>query len=162
MTFSLLPVHPGQPTDADQVPSRVARCHQVEHVPDDFVWMGDGLLPNEGEIGRALDVLAAVPLAGAVGWSVRGNPWSCHPRRLRTAVVPPSEDWDITIMRGVREVDSLSGRILVRCSHLTSLPADDRLATGSPAPVARALRSAGFRLLFLGCPHELAAHAEPY
>ena len=49
MTFSLLPAHSEQPTALDRAPSRVVGRQQVEHVPDDFVWMGDGLLPNRDQ-----------------------------------------------------------------------------------------------------------------
>ncbi len=80
----------------------------------EFAWMGTGVLPNAQDTERAIEVISAVPLAAAVGWSVRGHQWTTHPRRLRTAVVSPSKTWDIEVMRGVREVDGLSGRILVR------------------------------------------------
>ncbi|MEZ5268779.1 MAG: hypothetical protein R2789_09580 [Microthrixaceae bacterium] len=73
---------------------------------------------------RAIEVISAVPLAAAVGWSVRGHQWTTHPRRLRTAVVSPSKTWDIEVMRSVREVDGLSGRILVRMRHIRRLDVD--------------------------------------
>lgn len=122
---------------------------------EDFVWMGEGTLPNEQQVAHACEVLAAVPMAGVVGWSVRGNPWSSHARQIRTAIVPPREDWDVTVMRGVREVDSLSGRILVRRTHLDrlDLPGDgEHLAPAefeSPNLVCKPMRAAGFRLLLV-------------
>ncbi len=115
-------------------------------VGDDLIWFGDGVLPNESDIAQAIEVMAAVPLAGAIGWSVRGNPWSRHPGRLRTAVVPPRPNWDVTALRGVREVDSLSGRMLVRRVHLDALSDED----GS-MPLSWRIRRAGFRLLLMGC-----------
>jgi hypothetical protein len=135
-----------------------ARSGQV--LPEGLVWVGRETKPDADEIERAVQVLAAVPLAAAAGWSVNGHPWSCHPRRLRTAVVRPSGAWGIELMRGVREVDCLAGPMIVRRSHL------DRLDTATAAPrwrvgerrddpvraLSRALRGAGFRLLLLGEP----------
>jgi hypothetical protein len=115
--------------------------------------MGEGILPNEQQVAHACEVLAAVPMAGATGWSVRGNPWSSHAGRLRTAIVAPRDDWDVTVMRGVREVDSLSGRILVRRTHLErlDLPSDESAVAefGSPNPISKPMRAAGFRLLLI-------------
>lgn len=114
--------------------------------------------PNEQEIQRALEVISAVPLAAAVGWSVRGNQWTTHSRRVRTAIVSPSEHWDIEVMRGVREVDCLSGTILVRLTSLervdrevfASLAGRSGLDAGTTRRVTKAMRTAGFRLLYLG------------
>lgn len=124
----------------------------------EFAWMHGDVRPNEQEIHRALDVISAVPLAAAVGWSVRGNQWTTHPRRVRTAIVSPSEDWDIEVMRGVREVDCLSGTILVRMSAvrrvdrdlLASMEERREADGGATMRLTRAMRSAGFRLLYLG------------
>lgn len=129
-------------------------------LPEGLVWVGRGTKPSSDEIERAVQVLAAVPLAAAAGWSVNGHPWSCHPRRLRTAVVRPSGAWSIEVMRGVREVDCLAGPMIVRRSHLDRLepaPAVPRWRVGERRddPVralSRALRGAGFRLLLLGEP----------
>ena len=126
----------------------------------EFAWMGTGVLPNAQETERAIEVISAVPLAAAVGWSVRGHQWTTHPRRLRTAVVSPSKTWDIEVMRGVREVDGLSGRILVRMRHIRRLDVDllGELNDSEPASeettirVTRAMRESGFRLLYLGAP----------
>lgn len=124
----------------------------------EFAWMCGDIRPNEQETLHAIEVISAVPLAAAVGWSVRGNQWTTHPRRLRTAVVSPSDTWDIEVMRGVREVDCLSGTILVRVSSLEqvdgeafALLGEDRvLDEDTTRSVTRAMRSAGFRLLYLG------------
>jgi hypothetical protein len=129
-------------------------------LPEGLVWVGRGTKPSTEEIDRALQVLEAVPLAAAAGWSVNGHPWSCHPRRLRTAVVRPSGAWSIEVMRGVREVDCLVGPMIVRRSHLERLvpaPARLRWKVGERRddPVralSRALRASGFRLLLLGGP----------
>lgn len=128
---------------------------------EDLVWLGDGVLPNDGEIARAIEVMSTVPLAGALGWSVRGNPWSRHPQRLRPAVIAPGPDWDITVLRGVREVDSLSGRLLVRRPHLERSHGEWRSETDGAVAhqgadsrvdataVSRLLRGSGFRLLLM-------------
>jgi hypothetical protein len=140
--------------DAPSVPRSPAA------LPEGLVWVGRGTKPDAVEIERAVQVLAAVPLAAAAGWSVSGHPWSCHPRRLRTAVVRPSGAWGIEVMRGVREVDCLAGPMIVRRSHL------DQLEPAPPVPrwrvgerrddpvraLSRALRGSGFRLLLLGEP----------
>ena len=155
------------PTPVPAVPSRAsvfaperdtqavrdsAALQRIGSVDEEFVWVGDGVRPNATEVERALDVLAAVPRAGAVGWSVRGQPWCTHPRRLRTAVVPPGEDWDIRCMRGVREVDSLSGVVLARRSMLGAVKAPPNVVGSAPNSVAASLRSAGFQLLLMGAP----------
>ncbi len=142
-------------SEADLVEFDPNRLSPAVRLPEDFVWMGEGILPNGQQVAQASDVLAAIPMAGAVGWSVRGNPWSLHARRIRTAIVPPRDDWDVRVMRGVREVDSLSGRILVRRAHLEDLaPPDDgdRFADAefdSPNPICKAMRAAGFGLLLV-------------
>lgn len=122
---------------------------------DGLIWYGVGELPDSQDARRACEVMAAVPLAGAAGWSVRGHPWSSHPRRLRTAVVRPSGSWSITQMRGVREVDCLSGPILVRARHIERIDLEPQGADWTePAEpdvtaISRAMRRAGFRLLLL-------------
>lgn len=124
----------------------------------DFAWIRGDIRPNEQETVRAIEVISAVPLASAVGWSVRGNQWTTHPRRLRTAVVSPSATWNIEVMRGVREVDCLSGTVLVRMSSLervdgevlTLLEEERGTDSDTTRSVTRAMRSAGFRLLYLG------------
>ncbi len=135
---------------------------------DDYAWIHAGVLPNEAEAHHALEVISAVPMAAAIGWSVRGHQWTTHPRRLRTAVVSPSKTWDIEVMRGVREVDCLAGTVLVRRRHVERLDQSvlaDLLALGSRQDdpqstteaddervrrITRAMRDAGFRLLYLG------------
>lgn len=142
-------------SEADLVEFNPGPWTPVARLADDFVWMGEGILPNEQQVAHAYEVLAAVPMAGAVGWSVRGNPWSSHAGRIRTAIVAPRDDWDVTVMRGVREVDSLSGRILVRRTHLErlDLPGDgEQFAVAefeSPNPLCKPMRGAGFRLLLI-------------
>ncbi len=118
-------------------------------LPDDLVWMGRGVAPNEEEIERAIAVLSAVPLAGAAGWSVKGHPWSSHARRLRTAIVRPSGEWKVSVMRGVREVDGLHGPVLVRRRHLERIEVDPGFSGDPVAVMAHAMRSAGFRLLLM-------------
>ncbi|MGI9577987.1 MAG: hypothetical protein ACR2OH_07300 [Microthrixaceae bacterium] len=137
-----------------------------DRLPDDLVWVGRGAKPNASEINRAVAVMAAVPLAGAAGWSVNGHPWSCHPRRLRTAIVRPTGEWNIKVMRAVREVDCLAGPMVVRVSHLDRLEPSRPPEHGVPGTrwrsgkrsddsvraLSRALRGSGFRLLLLGEP----------
>ncbi len=118
------------------------------------MWLGSGEQPSHDDVERAVRVLSAVPLAAAAGWSVRGHPWTCHPRRLSTAVIRPDGDWEISIMRGVREVDCLSGAIIVRRRHIDSIElgrfGPGHSGPGDPVQVAsRAMRNAGFRLLLL-------------
>ncbi|MFV0318439.1 MAG: hypothetical protein ACK5O2_15945 [Microthrixaceae bacterium] len=134
------------------------RSTKIDTPTDDgFALLGDGVIPNDSEIRRATEVLSAVPRAAAVGWSVRGHQWSTHPRRLRTAIVSPSDEWDITVMRGVREVDCLSGMVLVRRRHLEDLGVAPG-GHGAPAPrgdeatrdLTRSMRAAGHQLLYLG------------
>lgn len=151
-------VSPGDPVSPGGSSSPAIRAdagYLQSLLPDEFAWMGAGLLPSDDEIRRATEVLCAVPLAAAAGWSVRGNPWSCHPRRLRTAVIPPRADWDITCMRGVREVDSLSGRMIVRRRHLRRVSSDGPVVEEGPNPLVRAMRADGFRLLLLGRPEAI-------
>ena len=129
-------------------------------LPEDLVWVGQGARPSAEAVERAVDVLAAVPLAGAAGWSVNGHPWTCHPRRLRTAIVRPSGDWSVEVLRGVREVDCLTGPMIVRRSHLDRLDPDAsasrRIGDRRNDPVrvlSRIMRASGFRLLLLGDDH---------
>lgn len=122
---------------------------------EELLWVGTGVAPGHGEFERAVGVLSAVPLAGAAGWSVEGHKWSSHPRRLRTAVVRPGGQWEISSLRGVREVDQLSGVVLVRRAHLERIDVSIDDVMDSPdgvAIVSRAMRGAGFRLLYLGEP----------
>jgi hypothetical protein len=121
--------------------------------PRELVWVGTGIAPGRDAYEHAVQVLSAVPLAGAVGWSVHGHPWSCHPRPLRTAVVQPSGEWSMAALRGVREVDLLSGVALVRRSHLERLDVSLDAVMDSPegtTRMSRAMRRHGFRLLYLG------------
>lgn len=132
----------------------------VTQLPEGLVLVGSATLPSQDAIERAVHVMAAVPLAGAAGWSVNGHPWTCHSRRLRTAIVRPSGEWNIAVMRGVREVDCLAGPIIVRQSHLERLdppPNAARWRVGqrrddAVRALSRALRGSGFRLLLLGDP----------
>ncbi|MCP4434333.1 MAG: hypothetical protein GY812_02395 [Actinomycetia bacterium] len=132
-----------QPTEVER------RQPLLPGLPDDLVWMGRGVAPNEEEIERAIAVLSAVPLAGAAGWSVKGHPWSSHARRLRTAIVRPSGEWKVSVMRGVREVDGLHGPVLVRRRHLERIEVDPGFSGDPVAVMAHAMRSAGFRLLLM-------------
>lgn len=139
------------PAAGSAFPQRVERTGE-------FAWMYGHIRPNDQEALRAMEVISAVPLAAAVGWSVRGNQWTTHPRRVRTAIVSPSEHWDIEVMRGVREVDCLAGTILVRLTSLERVDAEvlasldgRRCFDGDTTRrVTRAMRTAGFRLLYLG------------
>jgi hypothetical protein len=141
--------------DTDQeAPGRHATVPPLD--TRDFLWIGTGTAPGDVELERAVQVLSAVPLAGAAGWSVHGHPWSTHPRRLRTAVVRPTGEWSMASLRGVREVDLLSGIVLARRCHLERLDVSIEHIADSPEGVTRlshAMRRAGFRLLYMNGHH---------
>lgn len=147
-----------QVTAPEVRPARRSERQNATGLPDGLSLVGGGARPSEEQIERALHVMAAVPLAAAAGWSVNGHPWTCHPRRLRTAIVRPSGEWDIAVMRGVREVDCLAGPMILRQAHLDRLetqPEVHRFRVGrrdddQVRSLSRAFRGSGFRLLLLG------------